>query len=286
MPGPAFDEQSFERLRRQVPRTVSETLGTTRGAFAQAPTIGGISGTLSDVDLLNQRLFGDVSRALANRNVLDPQMVEFARQAAFEPLKGLDPFIRERATQLGDVAASRGLGRSSVSAAMQARALPQILGPAAAQAQGQFAQNILGLRQQGFQEQLQGIGAQSGLLGQRAGIAGQRQGLRESAFSQLMRATHSAQAEREFQTQQKQQGGFLKKLLGGAASAFLGPIAGAAGGAIGGLFGGGGGGGDLGIPGPETFSAVSGTAPRERAHPMRQASQPNLTPAQQVPLIT
>lgn len=230
-------------LERQVGRSVRRGLSLAEQGAMEAPGIGQLQGGFQGLLQLLQQLEQERGRA-GQITSATPEIQGLAQQAAFAPLQGMQPFLQEGLLQAQQFGARRGLGQGSIAAAQQARAIPQIMGPALAQAQGRFSELLLELPLRERQLALQSVGLGGELAGQQAGVIGQQAGLRESAFNQLLSA--QARGQEEAQLQRSRRGG-LGRLLGGLGGAlaggFLGPVGAALGGRIGGMLGGGGGGG-------------------------------------------
>jgi len=195
-------------------------MNQSQGDLGQAPGLGQLLQLLQSLQgeraQLGQRMQAPMSAT--------PEQQALAHQAAFQPLEGLRPTLDAALLQAANAATSRGLGRGSISAALQAQAVPQIMGPALANAQGLESQMLLDIP---FRErQMQGqFGLQS--LGLGGELAGQQMGLRQSVFANLAQAIEQSRAERGFKSQQNQQGGFgraLGGLAGGLLGSFLGPV--------------------------------------------------------------
>lgn len=260
---PTFGNQRIQELTMGG----LERAGGAQG-FESAPQVGDISQLLQMLMGGGQGLQGLMQQlqGLQGMPTATPEIQQYAQQAAFAPLQGLQPALQDALLQAANSANQRGLaGGSSIAAAMQAQAVPRIMGPAFAQAQGRMGELLLQLPLQQRQLALQGIQTGQGLIGTGMQGAQAQQGLRESAFNQLQQALSRAASERDWQKQAKGQGGLLRKLLGGALGAALsfipgvgpiigpvvgGAVAGGGGGGVGGaaqglmgLFGGGGAGG-------------------------------------------
>lgn len=229
-------------FENQIGRSIRGTLGQAEGAFGQAPGVDQIGGGMEQLLQLLRSLEAERGR-VGQIGPASSQVQSIAHQAAFAPLQGMQPFLEQALTQASQAAGRRGLGRGSIQAALQAQAIPQIMAPALANAQGRYSELLLEVPFRERQQALQSIGLGGQLAGQQGQVFGQQQQLRESAFNQLLQAQASAQQEAQLQRQRR--GGLGRTLgsLGGmVAGGFLGPLGGALGSRLGSsLFGGGGG---------------------------------------------
>lgn len=218
--------------------------GAHRGGLFEL--LGGARHDLSQIPGLDQ-FFAQLAALQGERQGLNqitsasPEVQALARQAAFAPLEGLQTSLDSALLQAANAASSRGLGRGSISAALQAQAVPQIMGPALARAQGLESQLLLDIpfRERAFG--LESLGAGQNLLGM--GLQG-----RQSTFANLAQALESSMQERQHDFQKKQArrgpGQLLGGLLGAGLGAFTGGIGSVLGAGIGrSILGGGGGGG-------------------------------------------
>jgi hypothetical protein len=224
-------------LERQVDTSAREGLSAAQQGLSEAPS-------QQELVQLFRQLFqqtGGLQQERQRLSEISPaslQVQQLARQAAFAPVEGLRTFLDDALTQAAQPAQSRGVGRSSISAALQARAVPQIMGPALAQAQGLESQLLLDIpfRERQFGLQSVGLGGQLNQL--QGGFGEALGGLRESAFVNLQR--QSAFANQIAQQRRQQHGGFFRALAGVAglaAGSFLGPIGGAIGQRVAGAIG-------------------------------------------------
>lgn len=252
------------RLEHRIPRSIEQLMYGADTQYGQTQGLGQISQQWSGLEQERQGLMSE-RQGINQINQMDPALQQLAQNAAYAPLQGMQPALQDALLQAGNAAAGRGLGRSTISAALQAQAVPRIMQPVLAQAQGQYSQALLDLPFQERQLRMQSLGQGMDInqLGMRNAIG--QQGLRESAFDMLQRAQSSAQAQLEFQKSQK--GGMARGLLGlagGIAGQFLGPIGGAVGAKIGDAIGGGGGaqslpGGGYSTPGTDPGSWMGGS---------------------------
>lgn len=170
---------------------------------------------------------GALGQQISGITSASPEVQQLAHQAAFAPVEGLRSQLDAALLQAANSASSRGLGRGSISAALQAQAVPQVMGPALANAQGLESQLLLDIpfRERQFQGQ---FGLQSlGLGGQ---FAGQQMGLRDMAFANLSRSIEQGLQERQFK---HGQGGGIGRALGGILGAGLGMFTGGLGSSLG-----------------------------------------------------
>jgi len=210
--------------------------------FESSPQIQQLTQLLQQLMQERQGLVGQL-QGLQGLPQVTPEIQQYAQQAAFAPLQGLQPALQDALLQASNAANQRGLSRSSIAAAMQAQAVPRVMGPAFAQAQGRMGELLMQIPLQQRQLMLQGIQTGQGLFGAGLQGAGAQQGLRESAFNQLQQALSRAAAERDYQKQQKSQGGLLRKILGaglGTALSFIPGVGPFLGPAVGGAVAGGG----------------------------------------------
>src|SRR3990172_3410214 len=105
------------------------------------------AGQLPDLASLLQMIQGLQQERMGLQGITQatPEIQGLARQAAFAPLQGLRTQLDQALLQAANAASSRGLGRGSISAALQAQAVPQIMEPALARAQGLESQLLLDL---------------------------------------------------------------------------------------------------------------------------------------------
>lgn len=233
----------MHRLENRIPRSIEQLLYGTQNEYNQTQGLGQISQQYGGLESERQRLMQE-RMGINQISQASPELQQLAQQAAYAPIQGMQPYLQDALMQAGNTAASRGLGRSTISAALQAQAVPRIMQPALAQAQGQYSQALLDLPFQERQLRMQSLG--QGMELNQLGMqnAQGQQNLRMSAFDMLQHAQSSAQAQLEFQKSQKGSG-FGRALagIGGAlAGSFLGPIGGAIGGKVAGAIAGGGGG--------------------------------------------
>lgn len=199
-----------------------ELLGQSRHDLSQIPGIESIFAQLAQLQEERQGLNQITSAS--------PEVQALARQAAFAPLEGLRTSLDSALLQAANSASGRGLGRGSISAALQAQAVPQIMEPAMARAQGLESQLLLDIP---FRERAFGLES----LGAGQNILGQLMQQRQMPFANLAQALESTMQERQHDFQKKQARGGAGRLIGGLLGAGLGAFTGGIGAGVGGFLG-------------------------------------------------
>ena len=195
--------------------------GRARG-LAEAPDMASIMELLNQLPGIYQGLEAERQGIMGRFGPTDPNTQRLAQQAAFAPIEGMRPYLERALSQAANQAGARGMPQSSISAALQAQAIPQIMEPALAQARGQYSQNLLDLPFRQAALGLESVGMGANLSGILSGAAGQRAGLRSQAFADLGQAMSHAQMAQQL-AKERSQSGFWKSMggllggLGGAA---------------------------------------------------------------------